>query len=280
MRNVKVGKFEIGAGQPLALIAGPCVIESEEMVLEVAGYIKKLTSKLSIPFIFKSSYDKANRSSIKSYRGPGLEKGLKILERIKSNLDIPILTDVHQPGEVNAVKEIADILQVPAFLCRQTDMVLAVAKSGKPVNIKKGQFLSPWEIKNVIQKIESQGNNQILITERGTFFGYNDLIVDFRSLSILRELGYPVVFDATHSVQKPGGQGTSTGGDRKFVPELARAASAVGINALFLEVHPAPEKALSDGPNMLKLTDLENCLYPILEIDKIVKKNIKYEDIR
>jgi 2-dehydro-3-deoxyphosphooctonate aldolase (KDO 8-P synthase) len=225
-----------------------------------------------MPFIFKSSYDKANRTSIKSYRGPGLKKGLEVLEKIKKELNIPLLIDVHEREQVPAVSKVTDILQIPAFLCRQTDFVLTVAKAGKPVNVKKGQFLAPWDVKNIIEKIESVGNKNILLTERGTTFGYNNLVVDMKSLPIMRSFGYPVVFDATHSVQLPGGKGIATSGNREYVPHLARAAVACGVDALFLEAHPDPDKALSDGPNMMRLDDLPKLLKEVKEIDKIVRK--------
>jgi len=271
-KEIKVGKIKIGGNNPLVLIAGPCVIETEEQTLQTAKRLRKITSELEIPFIFKSSYDKANRTSIKSYRGPGLKKGLEILGRIKKELNIPLLIDVHKREEVSAVSKVADILQIPAFLCRQTDFVLTVAKAGKPVNVKKGQFLAPWDVKNIIEKIESVGNKNILLTERGTTFGYNNLVVDMKSLPIMRSLGYPVVFDATHSVQLPGGTGIATGGNREYVPYLARAAVACGVDALFLEAHPDPDKALSDGPNMMRLEEIAKLLKEVKEIDRIVRR--------
>jgi len=271
VKIVKIGHIEIGGKAPLVLIAGPCVIESETQVRKTAEELKEITSEIKIPFIFKSSYDKANRTSIKSYRGPGLEKGLEILEKIKGEFDIPILVDVHRIEEVELVSKVADILQVPAFLCRQTDLVISIATTGKPVNVKKGQFLAPWDMKNVIEKIESTGNKNILLTERGSCFGYNNLVVDMKSLPIMRSFGYPVVFDATHSVQKPGGKGAATGGEREYVSFLAQAAVATGIDGLFLEVHPDPEKALSDGPNMIKLNRVKELLEKLIRIDKIVK---------
>ena len=270
-RVVEIGDIKVGGGNPFVLIAGPCVIESEELVLKVASFVKRVCDKLEIPYIFKSSYDKANRTSISSFRGPGLEEGIRILAKVKEEVGIPILSDVHLPQEAGLAAEVLDILQIPAFLCRQTDLVLAVARTGKPVNVKKGQFLAPHDVKYIVEKIESVGNRKILLTERGTAFGYHNLVVDFRSLPIMRETGYPVVFDATHSVQLPGGRGGSSGGDRRFIPFLARAATAVGIDALFMEVHPEPDRALSDGPNMLPLSDLEELLTVLKEIDAIVK---------
>ncbi len=268
---VEVGDIKIGGNNPFVLIAGPCVIESEKLALEVASFVKRICDKLEIPYIFKSSYDKANRTSIRSFRGPGLEKGIKVLAKVKEEVGVPVLSDVHLPEEAEVAGEVLDVLQIPAFLCRQTDLVLAVARIGKPVNVKKGQFLAPYDVKYIVEKIESVGNRKILLTERGTTFGYNNLVVDFRSLPIMKETGYPVVFDATHSVQLPGGRGGSSGGDRRFVPFLARAAIAVGIDALFMEVHPEPDRALSDGPNMLPLDDLEDLLAVLKEIDAIVK---------
>ncbi len=275
VKIVKIGDIEIGGNRPLVLIAGPCVIESEDQIRKTVKELKDIAEKIKIPFIFKSSYDKANRTSIKSYRGPGLKKGLEILEKVKREFDIPLLIDVHQIEEVKAVSEVADILQVPAFLCRQTDLVTSIARAGKPVNVKKGQFLAPWDMKNVIEKIESTGNNNILLTERGSCFGYNNLVVDMKSLPVMRSFGYPVVFDATHSVQKPGGKGTATGGEREYVSSLAQAAVATGIDGLFLEVHPQPEKALSDGPNMVKLNEVKELLERLIRIDNIVKKTGK-----
>ncbi len=271
-KEIKVGKIKIGGDNPLVLIAGPCVIETEDQTFQTAKRLREITSELEIPFIFKSSYDKANRTSIKSYRGPGLKKGLEILGKIKKELNIPLLIDVHKREEISAVSKVADILQIPAFLCRQTDFVLAVAKAEKPVNVKKGQFLAPWDVKNIIEKIESTGNKNILLTERGTTFGYNNLVVDMKSLPILRSFGYPVVFDATHSVQLPGGMGMITGGNREYVPYLARAAVACGVDALFLEAHPHPDKALSDGPNMMRLKNMSKLLREVKEIDSIVRR--------
>jgi 2-dehydro-3-deoxyphosphooctonate aldolase (KDO 8-P synthase) len=266
-----VGGFEIGAGQPLALIAGPCVIESQESALKHAAALKRVADRVGVPFIFKSSYDKANRTSLASYRGPGLERGLEILAQVKREIGAPILTDVHEREQVAAAAEHVDILQIPAFLCRQTDFVIAVAKSGRVVNVKKGQFLAPWDLRHVVEKIASTGNEQILVTERGVSFGYNNLVADMRSLVALRDLGYPVVFDATHSLQLPGGLGKASGGERRFIPALARAGAAAGVDALFMEVHEDPERALSDGPNSLALSELEELLRTIKEIDGILK---------
>ena len=275
VKIVKIDHIEIGGNGPLVLIAGPCVIESEDQIRKTVEGLKEITSEINIPFIFKSSYDKANRTSVKSYRGPGLEKGLKILEKVKGEFDIPLLIDVHRIEEVELVSKVADILQVPAFLCRQTDLIISIARTGKPVNVKKGQFLAPWDMKNVIEKIESTGNKNILLTERGSCFGYNNLVVDMKSLPIMRSFGYPVVFDATHSVQKPGGRGTATGGEREYVPFLAQAAVATGIDGLFLEVHPDPEEALSDGPNMIRLSRVRELLEKLIRIDRIIKTTRK-----
>ncbi|MDJ0682198.1 MAG: 3-deoxy-8-phosphooctulonate synthase [Xenococcaceae cyanobacterium MO_167.B52] len=256
----------IGQGHPLALIAGPCVIESEDFTLRMAEKIAKICHNLEIPFIFKSSFDKANRTSVDSFRGQGIEEGLKILAKVKQEIGVPVLTDIHESYQAKTVAEVVDVLQIPAFLCRQTDLLLAAAATGKTINVKKGQFLAPWDMKNVVTKLESVGAKNILLTERGTSFGYNTLVVDFRSLPQMRQLGYPVVFDATHSVQMPGGQGSKSGGQREFVPHLARAATAVGIDALFMEVHENPEIALSDGPNMIPLAKLEEVLKPVVNI--------------
>jgi 2-dehydro-3-deoxyphosphooctonate aldolase (KDO 8-P synthase) len=271
-REITIGKVRIGGTNPLALIAGPCVIESESATLETAERLKKITADLGIPFIFKSSYDKANRSSVRSYRGPGLREGLKVLARVKRELDLPLLSDIHRFEEIAPAAEVLDVIQIPAFLSRQTDLLIEVAKTGRVVNIKKGQFLAPWDIKNAIEKAESTGNRNILITERGVSFGYNNLIVDFRSLPMMRGLGYPVVFDATHSVQLPGGAGTVSSGDRQYVAPLTRAAVAVGVDALFMEVHACPDKALCDGPNMMSLDELPDLLRQAQEIDRIVKQ--------
>jgi 2-dehydro-3-deoxyphosphooctonate aldolase (KDO 8-P synthase) len=268
---ITVGKFQIGAGLPLAVIAGPCVIESKESALRHASALKEKADRVGISYVFKSSYDKANRSSVSSFRGPGLEKGLEILAEVKTKVGVPILTDVHEIDQVAPVKKVADILQIPAFLCRQTDFVLAVANSGKIVNIKKGQFLAPWDMGNIVEKIRSTGNDQILLTERGVSFGYNNLVSDMRALVVMRELGYPVVFDATHSLQLPGGLGHASGGERKYIPALARAGVAAGVDALFMEVHEDPDHAKSDGPNSLDLKDFENLLKIVKQLDDLVK---------
>lgn len=268
-KELRVGRVRIGGGNPIALIAGPCVIESEHHAMDTAEKLKKITEDAGVPFIYKSSYDKANRTSLHSYRGPGIEAGLKILEKIKRELDLPVLSDVHSMEEVDPAAEVLDILQIPAFLCRQTDLLVKAAQTGKPVNVKKGQFLAPWDMKNVVRKIEESGNNQILLTERGFMFGYNNLVVDMRSLVLLRELGYPVVFDATHSQQQPGGQGTSSGGQREMVAPLTRGAVAVGCDSLFLEIHPDPDNAPSDGPNMLELSRLPALLKQVKELDRL-----------
>ena len=268
---VKVGQAPIGGGSPLVVIAGPCVIESREAALRHAAALKEKADRAGVPYIFKSSYDKANRSSVNSFRGPGLVKGLEILAEIKSKIDVPILTDVHEIDQVAAVKEVADVMQIPAFLCRQTDFVLAVAKSGRVVNVKKGQFLAPWDMRNVVEKILSTGNRQILLTERGASFGYNNLVSDMRSLVVLRELGFPVVFDATHSLQLPGGLGNASAGERKYIPALARAGVAAGVDELFMEVHEDPDHALSDGPNSLRLKDFEGLLTVVKQLDRLVK---------
>jgi 2-dehydro-3-deoxyphosphooctonate aldolase (KDO 8-P synthase) len=272
-KNVSVGGIVIGAGQPLVVIAGPCVIESREAALSHAERLKEGAERAGVPYIFKSSYDKANRSALNSYRGPGLESGLEILAEIKRKVGVPVLTDVHEAAQVAPVAEVADVLQIPAFLCRQTDFVVAVAKSGKVVNVKKGQFLAPWDMRNVIEKIVSTGNDRVLLTERGVSFGYNNLVSDMRSLVIMRELGFPVVFDATHSLQLPGGLGHASGGERKFIPALARAGVAAGIDALFMEVHEDPDHALSDGPNSLPLSAFENLVRSVKEIDRVAKNH-------
>jgi 2-dehydro-3-deoxyphosphooctonate aldolase (KDO 8-P synthase) len=271
-KRVKVGNIEIGAGRPLAVIAGPCVIESKESALKHASLLREAADRVGVPYIFKSSYDKANRSSVDSYRGPGLDKGLEILAEVKKATGVSILTDVHEREQVASVKEVADVLQIPAFLCRQTDFVVAVAQSGKAVNVKKGQFLAPWDIGNIVDKILSANNDQILLTERGVSFGYNNLVSDMRSLVVMRELGYPVVFDATHSLQLPGGLGKASGGERKYIGPLARAGVAVGVDALFMEVHENPDRALSDGPNSLPLREFEGLLRIVKEIDGILKR--------
>lgn len=272
--SVKIGDFTIGGGNPLALIAGPCVIESEKIVLQTCEKIKELTSRYQIPFIFKSSYSKANRLRIDSYSGPGIKQGLKILEKVKGKFDVPILTDVHNPEETLPVSQVADVLQIPAFLCRQTDLVLAAAKTGKPLNIKKGQFMAPEDMLPIAQKAESQGNKSILLTERGSFFGYHNLVVDLRSLRIMSSLGYPVVFDATHSLQLPGSQGGYSGGRPEFILPMARAAVACGCDALFLETHPDTKSALCDKDSMLPLERLEELLVQVKAIAGIVGDEI------
>jgi len=269
---MKLCGFEAGLDQPLFVIAGPCVIESMQLQLDVAGKLKEITDRLGIHFIFKSSFDKANRSSGSSFRGPGLEEGLKVLDAVKKQIGVPVLTDVHEYTPMNEVAAVVDVLQTPAFLARQTDFIQNVARAGKPVNIKKGQFLAPWDMKNVVQKAFDVGNHDIMVCERGASFGYNNLVSDMRSLAVMRETGCPVVFDATHSVQLPGGQGTSSGGQREFVPVLARAAVAVGIAGLFAETHPDPSKALSDGPNAWPLDQMEELLETLMELDQAVKR--------
>ncbi len=271
IRQVPVKDITFGGSLPFVLIAGPCVIESEAATLEAAARLKEITTKLGIPFIFKSSYDKANRSSARSYRGPGLKKGLRILSRVGRELNLPLLSDVHRFEELGPASEVLDVLQIPAFLCRQTDFLVEAGRTNRVVNIKKGQFLAPWDIKNAVEKVASTGNEKILITERGVSFGYNNLIADMRALPIMRALGYPVVFDATHAVQLPGAGGTASSGDRQYVPHLTRAAMAVGVDALFLEVHACPDKALCDGPNMLSLDELPALLRQAQQIDRIVK---------
>ncbi len=270
---MKLCHFDAGLDRPLFLIAGPCVIESEQMALDTAGQLKEIAHKLGMPFIYKSSYDKANRSSGKSFRGFGMEAGLKILEKVRAQIGVPVLTDVHTEDEITPAAAVVDVLQTPAFLCRQTDFIHAVAKAGKPVNIKKGQFLSPWDMKNVVDKArEVSGDDNIMVCERGASFGYNNLVSDMRSLAVMRNTGCPVVFDATHSVQLPGGQGTASGGQREFVPVLARAAVAAGVAGVFMETHPNPAKALSDGPNAFPLGHLEGLLRTLMALDGLVKQ--------
>ena len=268
-RIVKVGNIQIGGKSPIVLIAGPCVIESEASALKHAQAITDIAEELDFPFIFKASYDKANRSSIRSYRGPGVEKGLDILDKVKKKVGIPVLSDVHSPDEIALAKDVIDVLQIPAFLCRQTDLVVAAAKTEKPINVKKGQFLSPWGMKNVIKKLESAGNKNIILTERGTSFGYNMLVSDFRSILIMKKFGYPVCFDASHSVQLPGGLGTKSGGESDFIQPLALCACISGADAIFVEVHENPGRAKSDGPNMLKLSDLNKFLAAIKKIESV-----------
>jgi 2-dehydro-3-deoxyphosphooctonate aldolase (KDO 8-P synthase) len=263
--------FTVGNDQPLFLIAGPCVIESEQLALDTAGQLKELTGKLGIPFIYKSSYDKANRSSAQSFRGPGMDGGLKILDTVRRQIGVPVLTDVHEDTPHAEVAAVVDVLQTPAFLCRQTNFIQAVAATGKPVNIKKGQFLAPWDMTHVVAKAKATGNTQIMVCERGVSFGYNNLVSDMRSLAVMRQTGCPVVFDATHSVQLPGGQGASSGGQREFVPVLARAAVAAGVAGLFMETHPDPARALSDGPNAWPLPKMATLLETLLQLDRVVK---------
>ena len=265
--------FEVGLDRPFFLVAGPCVVESEQLQVDVAGQLKEITGRLGINFIFKSSFDKANRTSIGSFRGPGMEEGLRVLAEVKRQLGVPLLTDVHEYTPMDEVASVVDVLQTPAFLVRQTDFITKVCATGKPVNIKKGQFLSPWDMKPVVEKARSTGNQQIMVCERGASFGYNNLVSDMRSLSVMRETGCPVVFDATHSVQLPGGQGASSGGQREFVPVLARAAVAVGVSGVFMETHPDPGKALSDGPNAWPLGRMEALLETLLELDAATKRN-------
>ena len=270
---MKLCGFEVGIDQPLFLIAGPCVVESEQLQLDTAGRLKEITGGLGINFIFKSSFDKANRTSGRSFRGLGMEEGLRILGEVKKQIGVPVLTDVHEYTPFDEVAEVVDVLQTPAFLCRQTDFIQKVARVGKPVNIKKGQFLSPWDMKNVVEKARAVGNEQITVCERGASFGYNNLVSDMRSLAVMRETNCPVVFDATHSVQLPGGQGTKSGGQREFVPVLARAAVAVGVAGVFMETHPDPDKALSDGPNAWPLGQMEALLETLKELDVVAKRS-------
>ncbi len=270
---MKLCGFEVGNDQPFFLIAGPCVVESEQLQVDTAGTLKEITGRLRIPFIFKSSFDKANRSSAGSFRGPGMAEGLRVLAEVKRQLGLPLLTDVHEYTPMAEVADVVDVLQTPAFLCRQTDFIQNVARAGRPVNIKKGQFLAPWDMKHVVEKARATGNQQLMVCERGASFGYNNLVSDMRSLVVMRETGCPVVFDATHSVQLPGGQGASSGGQREFVPALSRAAVAVGIAGLFMETHPDPDKALSDGPNAWPLGQMEGLLETLLELDRTAKKS-------
>ncbi|MBD3618157.1 MAG: 3-deoxy-8-phosphooctulonate synthase [Chromatiales bacterium] len=269
---MKLCDFEVGLDRPFFLIAGPCVIESEALALETSGRLKEITDALGIPFIYKSSFDKANRSSASSFRGPGMEEGLRILEKVKAEIGVPVLTDVHEDTPLDEVAAVVDVLQTPAFLCRQTNFIQNVARTGKPVNIKKGQFLAPWDMGNVVDKARAVGNEQIMVCERGYTFGYNNLVSDMRGLAIMRETGCPVVFDATHSVQLPGGQGSCSGGQREHVPVLARAAVAAGISGLFMETHPDPAKALSDGPNAWPLPHMQGLLETLRELDNVVKR--------
>ena len=274
---MKLCHFEAGLDQPLFLMAGPCVVESEQLAMDTAGELKQICADLGIPFIYKSSFDKANRSSTESFRGLGIERGLKILETVRSSLNVPVVTDVHEDTPLAEVASVVDVLQTPAFLCRQTNFIQNVAAQHKPVNIKKGQFLSPWDMQQVVNKALATGNRQIMVCERGASFGYNNLVSDMRSLAVMRQTGCPVVFDATHSVQLPGGQGSSSGGQREFVPVLARAAVAVGISGLFMETHPQPEKALSDGPNAWPLPKMRALLEVLMELDRVTKAGVLHE---
>jgi len=269
---MKLCGFEVGADKPLFLIAGPCVVESMQLQIDTAGKLKEITGKLGIPFVFKSSFDKANRTSSSSFRGPGMDEGLRILGEVKHQIGVPVLTDVHEYTPMHEVAAVVDVLQTPAFLCRQTDFIQNVARAGRPVNIKKGQFLAPWDMQNVVDKAKAVGNEEIMVCERGVSFGYNNLVSDPRSLAVMRETGCPVVFDATHSVQLPGGLGGKSGGQREFVPVLARAAVAVGVAGVFMETHPDPDKALSDGPNAWPLGKMEALLEILLELDRVAKK--------
>jgi 2-dehydro-3-deoxyphosphooctonate aldolase (KDO 8-P synthase) len=270
--SVKICNFLVGLDQPLFLIAGPCVIESEQLAMDTAGVLKEITARLEIPFIYKSSFDKANRSSSRSFRGPGMEEGLRILQAVRERIGVPVLTDVHEDTPLGEVASVVDVMQTPAFLCRQTNFIQNVARQGKPVNIKKGQFLAPWDMKHVVEKARETGNLQIMVCERGVSFGYNTLVSDMRSLAVMRETGCPVVFDATHSVQQPGGMGATSGGQREFVPVLARAAVAAGVAGLFMETHPDPARALSDGPNSWPLDRMESLLTTLRRIDADVKQ--------
>ena len=271
---MKLCGFDVGAEHPFFLIAGTCVVESEQLAIDTAGTLKEICDRLEIPLVYKSSFDKANRSSGDSFRGPGMDEGLRILAEVKRHVDVPVLTDVHEDTNISAVARVVDVMQTPAFLCRQTNFIHRVASAGIPVNIKKGQFLSPWEMQNVVDKAKATGNDNIMVCERGASFGYNNLISDMRSLAVMRDTGCPVVFDATHSVQLPGGQGATSGGQREFVPVLARAAVAVGVSGLFMETHPEPEKALSDGPNSWPLGQMEQLLSVLKELDSVSKQNL------
>ncbi len=278
MKTVEVNGIRFGGGTPFVLIAGPCVIEEEERTRDIARFLRDLTGELDIPFIFKASYDKANRSARDSFRGPGLTEGLRILGAIRADFGCPVLSDVHRFEEIDAAAAVLDVVQIPAFLCRQTDFIMEIARKARVVNIKKGQFLAPWDVANVVEKVRAAGNERILVTERGASFGYNNLVADFRALPVIRSLGYPVIFDATHSVQLPGGLGTASGGQRQMVPFLARAAAGAGLDGIFMEVHPDPDRALCDGPNSLALGDLRSLLMALREIDHIVKRSMNTED--
>ncbi len=277
-REINIAGTKLGGNNPLFIIAGPCVIESEEIAFYTAERLKEICRRVNLPLLFKSSYDKANRTSLSFFRGPGLEKGLRILFDVRNKFNIPVISDIHSVEEVKPASEVLDALQIPAFLCRQTDLILAASKTGKPVNVKKGQFLAPWDVKNIIDKFTSTGNHNLFITERGTSFGYNNLVVDFRGLSIMRAFGYPVIFDVTHSLQLPGGQGQSSGGQKEFAEPLARAAVAVGVDGLFMEVHPEPDKALCDGPNMMSLDEVEKILNIVKTICDAVKTTFPFCD--
>lgn len=269
MRKITIHKVSVGDALPL-IIAGPCVIESEETTLSTAGRLKEICSKIGLPLVFKSSYDKANRTSLSAYRGPGIDKGLRVLSDVRTKTGVPVISDVHSVDEVRIASQVLDALQIPAFLCRQTDLILSASNTGKPVNIKKGQFLAPWDVKNIIDKFTSTGNHNLFITERGTSFGYNNLVVDFRGFPVMRSFGYPLIFDVTHSLQLPGGQGSCSGGQKEFAEPLARASVAVGVDGLFLEVHPEPEKALCDGPNMVRLDELEKLLATVKALHHVL----------
>jgi 2-dehydro-3-deoxyphosphooctonate aldolase (KDO 8-P synthase) len=274
-RTLRIGDIEIGNRLPISLIAGPCQLESREHAFMMAGKLKEIVGRLGIGLIYKTSYDKANRTSLSGKRGLGIDAALPIFEDLRKSLSLPVLTDVHEPRQCAEVAEVVDVLQIPAFLCRQTDLLVAAAKTGRAINVKKGQFLAPWDMKNVVAKITESGNSDVMLTERGVSFGYNTLVSDMRSLPIMAEMGFPVVFDATHSVQQPGGQGTASGGDRRFVPVLARAAVAVGVAGVFIETHQNPESAPSDGPSMLRLDDMEQLIGELMEIDLVSKKRVK-----
>ena len=272
MKEVRIGEIRIGKGNPLVIIAGPCVIENEEITFTTAQKLKEVCDRLGISLIFKSSFDKANRTSGSSFRGPGIDQGLKILSEVKKRFSIPVISDIHAVDEVRPASEVLDALQIPAFLCRQTDLILSSSRTGKPVNIKKGQFLAPWDVKHIIEKFTSTGNQNLLLTERGTSFGYNNLIVDFRGFSVIRSFGYPMLFDVTHSLQLPGGEGRSSGGQREYAPSLARAAVATGVDGLFVEVHPDPRKALSDASTMIPLNEIEGLLQQTKTLHDTVRK--------
>lgn len=277
-KQIRIGNVTLGGGGPLLLVAGPCVIESEEHLLRTGEVIKEICAACRVPLVLKSSYDKANRSSGRSFRGPGLEEGLRVLERVKARLGVPVISDVHEVHQVSAAAEVLDILQIPAFLCRQTDLLLTAARSGKPVNVKKGQFLSPWDVGNIIEKLESVGSEAIVVTERGSSFGYNNLVVDIRSFPVMRSFGYPVLFDVTHSLQLPGGEGDASSGQPQFAPDIARAAVAAGVDGLFMEVHPDPAHAPSDGKSMLRLNALPGLLNQLLEVQRTVAPYVNSQE--